>query len=66
MPAQIPAATAPSTHTERLAHEIAVHCQRALRRLDRLEGERHDVVLLHARQFIERAAILSHAIEHPG
>jgi predicted ATPase len=46
-----------------LAHEISVDCQRALRRLDRLQSERGDVVLDHARALIGHAAALSQAIE---
>ena len=53
----------PSITTRQLAHEIAVDCDRALRRLDRLSGERRDVVLVHARQFIRHAAALSREIE---
>ena len=56
-------APAPTVTPEQLAHEIGVECHRALRRLDRLEGERPDVVLVHARQFIRHAAALSRAIE---
>ena len=59
-----PAAPAPAAASAELAREIARDCRRALRRLDRLEGERHDVVLVHARQLIRRAAALSHALEH--
>ena len=58
------AAPAPTARPEQLAHEISVHCDRALRRLDRLDSERHDVVVLHARQFIRHAAALSRSIEH--
>ena len=58
------AAPAPTARPKQLAHEIGVECDRALRRLDRLESERHDVVLAHARQFIRHAAALSLAIEH--
>jgi hypothetical protein len=54
---------APTVSTERLAHEIRVDCDRALRRLDRLSQERDDVVLVHAREFIRHAAELSQAIE---
>jgi hypothetical protein len=56
-------APAPSAITEQLAREIGSDCNRALRRLERLQGERHDVVLAHARQLIRRAAALSRAIE---
>ena len=60
---QTTAAPAPTARTEQLAHEIGVDCHRALRRLDRLNSERHDVVLVHARQLIRHAAGLSRAIE---
>jgi hypothetical protein len=60
---QTAAASAPTAPTERLAHEISMDCHRALRRLDRLNSERHDVVLVHARQLIRHAAGLSRAIE---
>ena len=64
-PTQTAAPPPRTARNERLAHEIGVDCQRALRRLDRLSSERHDVVLAHARQLIEHAAALSHAIERP-
>ena len=48
---------------EALAHEIRTDCDRALRRLDQLSRERHDVLLAHAREFIRHAASLSRAIE---
>jgi CMP-N-acetylneuraminic acid synthetase len=64
MPAtQIAAPPAPNLRTEELAREIAIDCDRALRRLDRLNRERDDVMLVHARAFIRHAATLSHAIE---
>jgi hypothetical protein len=54
----------PRTPTSQdLAREIHVDCDRALRRLDRLNQERHDVVLVHARALIRHAARLSQAIE---
>jgi hypothetical protein len=46
-----------------LAHQIRIDCDRALRRLDRLDRERHDVLLDHARQLIRHAAALSREIE---
>jgi hypothetical protein len=49
--------------TAHLAHEIAQDCHRALRRLERLNRERPDVLLAHARQLIRHAATLSHALE---
>ncbi len=57
---------APNLRTEELAREIAIDCDRALRRLDRLNRECDDVVLMHARAFIRHAATLSHAIERGG
>jgi hypothetical protein len=51
----------PTTHA--LAQEIWVECDRALRRLDGLIHERHDVLLEHARAFIRHAASLSETIE---
>jgi hypothetical protein len=64
MPAtQTAAAPEPTAPTEQLAQEIGMDCHRALRRLDRLNSERHDVVLVHARQLIRHAARLSRAIE---
>ena len=64
MPATQTAAAPPhTTRIEPLAREIAMDCQRALRRLDRLSSERHDVVLVHARQLIQHAAALSRALE---
>jgi hypothetical protein len=60
---QTAAPPAPKPHPEHLAHEIGVDCHRALRRLDRLDSERYDVVLAHARQLIRHAAALSRAIE---
>jgi hypothetical protein len=49
--------------TQALAHAIRVECERALRRLDALNRERHDVVLEHASAFIRHAASLSETIE---
>ena len=57
------AAPAPSPRTEQVVREIALDCDRALRRLDRLNREKDDVVLMHARAFIRHAAALSHALE---
>jgi hypothetical protein len=48
--------------TPALAREIAVECDRALRRLDGLISERDDVLLTHAREFVARAARLSELI----
>jgi hypothetical protein len=39
--------------------EIRISCERALRRLDRLAGERDDVLLRHARELVRRAAALA-------
>jgi hypothetical protein len=52
-----------SVDTGQLAQTIARDCDRALRRLDRLNRERPDVLLAHARQLIQHAAVLSHALE---
>jgi hypothetical protein len=41
---------------EELARAIVHDCQRAVRRLDTLIGERNDVLLLQARSSIRRAA----------
>jgi hypothetical protein len=56
-------ATPPAPGADELAHMIGVDCERALRRLDRLDSERHDVVLAHARDFIRHAVALSRLIE---
>jgi hypothetical protein len=48
--------------TPALAREIAVECDRALRRLDSLLRERDEVLVAHARAFVRRAASLSELI----
>jgi class 3 adenylate cyclase len=58
----IQTAHGPATIRE-TAQEIGADCDRALRRLDRLIGERDDVVLTHVRAFVEHAARLSEQIE---
>jgi hypothetical protein len=52
-----------SSLPEQLVREIALDCDRALRRLDRLSRKSDDVVLRQARAFIRHAAALGHAIE---
>jgi hypothetical protein len=51
--------------TDERSREIRVSCERALRRLDRLAGERDDVLLRHARELVRRAAALAAASERP-
>ena len=38
---------------------IKAECERAIRRLDRVIGEREDVLLVHAREAVEHAAAMS-------
>jgi hypothetical protein len=59
---QTPPRRPPATN-QIVAQQIRVDCDRALRRLDRLDRERHDVLLDHARQLIRHAAALSREIE---
>jgi hypothetical protein len=40
-----------------IERDIRLHCHRALRRLDTLIGENDDVLLLHAREEVRRAAL---------
>lgn len=53
--------TAPSS--EQLASMIHSECQRAIRRLDVLIGERDDVLLEDAHQAIQHAAVMSARLE---
>jgi hypothetical protein len=47
------------TITEDRSREIRIACDRALRRLDRVIGERDDVLLRHARELVLQAAELA-------
>ena len=45
--------------TEQLARAIHADCDRAIRRLDVVIRERDDVLLRHAREAVQHAALLS-------
>jgi hypothetical protein len=55
-----------TAHAPHLSDAIQIDCERAIRRLDVLIGERDDVLLHQARAFVRHAAVLAAALSSTG